>query len=52
LDGGKTGGGDKENMAKFDSLDELISKKAAEYADQIKGAAAMPVGELIRSIRA
>jgi hypothetical protein len=28
-------------MAKFDSLDELIAKKAAEYADQIKAAAAM-----------
>jgi hypothetical protein len=28
-------------MAKFDSLDELIAKKAAEYADQIKASAAM-----------
>lgn len=38
---GWAGRGDKKNMAKFDSLDELIAKKAAEYADQIKAAAAM-----------
>ncbi|HXG67212.1 MAG TPA: hypothetical protein VNO70_19065, partial [Blastocatellia bacterium] len=28
-------------MAKMESLDELISKKAAEFADQIRAAAAM-----------
>ena len=28
-------------MRQFESLDELISKKAAEFADQIKAAAAM-----------
>jgi hypothetical protein len=28
-------------MPKHESLDDLISKKAAEYADQIKAAAAM-----------
>src|ERR1700693_3240612 len=28
-------------MPKFESLDDLISKKAVEYADQIKAAAAM-----------
>ena len=33
------------NMPKHDSLDDLISTKAAEYADQIKAAAAMAANE-------
>jgi hypothetical protein len=33
------------NMPKHDSLDGLISRKAAEYADQIKAAAAMAANE-------
>ncbi len=32
-------------MPKHDSLDQLISRKAAEYADQIKAAAAMAANE-------
>src|SRR5208283_2451152 len=33
------------NMPKHDSLGQLISRKAAEYADQIKAAAAMAANE-------
>src|SRR6266566_4227687 len=32
-------------MTKFESLDDLIAKKATEYADQIKAAAAMAANE-------